>query len=425
MQVTSPRPISTHRVPPPRVHSSCDFVQALMKLQRAAQLITSARELDPLLDRVVNDIAASIGCVEVSVWLRDPDSDEMVLSGVRGCTLYKKGARFQIGCRGMVGHVAATGRMRYAPDVALDPYYVACELETRSEVDLPLKIDGEIIGVLSIDHKETNAFSRDQLQLFKALAGHIAVAIENARLFQHERQKRERMQNEAEEARAVQQALLLKAIPLVPGFAFETAWHPAGLVAGDWFDFIDLGDERYGIALADVSGKGMPAALLMSATRAILRSVAKLDASPSQTLVRLNQTLSEDFPMGKFVTMVYAVLNARSREIAVASAGHLRPLLINGDCTFLDVDTGLPLGLGASSYPEYTIQLKPGTRLLFYTDGITEAMNHHEEEYGHQRLLEHFLHPEACVEGLIQEVQRFGHRSDRTDDATAVLIRSR
>jgi sigma-B regulation protein RsbU (phosphoserine phosphatase) len=423
MATTLPRPLD--RRAPLRVNSSCDFVQALMKLQRAAQLITSTLDLDRLLDRVVNDIADSLGCVEVSVWLRDPGADEMVLRGVRGCTIYKKGNRLRIGQQGMVGHVAATGHMRYAPDVTLDPYYIACEPNTRSEVNLPLKVCGEVIGVLSVDHHQTNAFTNDQLQVFKALAGHIAVAIENARLFKLERLERERMQSEADEARAVQQAFLLKAVPLVPGFAFETAWHPAGAVAGDWFDFIDLGDERYGIALADVSGKGMPAALLMSATRSILRSLAKLHSSPSETLQHLNQTLSEDFPMGKFVTMIYAVLDARSREITVASAGHLRPLLINGECTFLDVDTGLPLGLGASSYPEKKIQLNPGTKLLFYTDGITEAVNRDEEEYGPARLLEHFLQPDACIEGLIEEVQRFGHGSDRTDDATAVLIRSR
>jgi sigma-B regulation protein RsbU (phosphoserine phosphatase) len=425
MPTTSTRSIGTRRSLPPRIHSSCDFVQTLMKLQRAAELITSTLDLDALLDRVVNDIADSIGCVEVSVWLRDPESDDMVLHGVRGCTAYKKGERLRIGHRGMVGHVAATGRMHYAPDVTLDPYYVSCELDTRSEASLPLKVRGEVIGVLSVDDTKTHAFSGDQLQILRALAGHIAVAIENARLFRVERYQRELMQNEAAEARAVQQALFLKAVPLVPGFAFETAWHPAGSVAGDWFDFIDLGDERYGIALADVSGKGMPAALLMSATRSLLRSFAKLDPSPGQTLMRLNQALSEDFPMGKFVTMVYAVLDARTREITVASAGHLRPLLINGECSYLDVDTGLPLGLGASSYPEYTVHLKPGTRLLFYTDGITEAMNCYDEEFGPARLLDHFLEPSACVEGLIEEVQRYGQGSERSDDATAVLIRSR
>ena len=223
----------------------------------------------------------------------------------------------------------------------------------------------------------------------------------------------------------MQQALFLKPVPLIPGFAFETAWHPAGAVAGDWFDFIDLGNERYGIALADVSGKGMSAALLMSATRAILRSVAPLRSSPAETLEHLNRILTEDFPPANFVTMVYGILDARSRELTLASAGHLRPLLINHHCAFLDLDTGLPLGLGPSSYPQRTITLDPGTQLLLYTDGITEAMNSTDEEYGPARLIEHFLDPQACVDGLIAEVQRFGGESERRDDATAVLIRSR
>jgi sigma-B regulation protein RsbU (phosphoserine phosphatase) len=257
------------------------------------------------------------------------------------------------------------------------------------------------------------------------LAGHIAVAIENARLFQRERRERERMQQEAEEARTLQQGLFQKAVPLVSGFTFETAWHPAGTVAGNWFDFLDLGGERYGVVLADVSGKGLPAALLMSATRALLRSLAKIHSSPGQTLQHLNQTLLEDFPRGKFVTMIYGVLEARTREMTLASAGHLRPLLINDHCSFLDVGTGLPLGLGASSYPEHRIRLEPGTHLLLYTDGITEAMNQEEEEYGPARLLDHFLRPEACVEGLLKEVQHFCSASEHTDDATVVLIRSR
>ncbi|MBV9227353.1 MAG: SpoIIE family protein phosphatase [Acidobacteriaceae bacterium] len=422
---TAPRTISTQSVIPPRIQNSCDFVQTLMKLQRAAQLITSTLDLDALLERVVNDLATSIGSVEVAVWLRDPGANEMVLCGVRGCTKYQKGSRLKIGLQGIVGHVAATGRLHYAPDVHRDPYYLPCEVDTHSAVSIPLIIGGEVIGVFLVDHNQIGAFSNDQLQVLEALAGHIAVAIENARLFQRERHEREQMQREAEEARTLQQALFQKAVPLVPGFTFETAWHPAGTVAGDWFDFLDLGGERYGVVLADVSGKGMPAALLMSATRALLRSLAKIHPSPGQTLTHLNQTLLEDFPKGKFVTMIYGVLEARTREMTLASAGHLRPLLINGHCSFLDVDTGLPLGLGTSSYPEHRIKLESGAKLLLYTDGITEAMNQQYEEYGPARLVEHFLQPEACVEGLIEEVQHFGSGSEHTDDATVMLIRSR
>ena len=422
---TFPATAQTKHAIPPRIHSSCEFVQVLMKLQRATYLIASTLDLDALLERVVTDIATSIGNVEVAVWLRDDETDEMVLHGVRGCTSYKKGARLQIGREGMVGYVAGTGKMRYAADVHNDPYYIACEPATRSEVTIPLKAAGTVIGVLSIDHCQVDAFSSDQLQVLQALAGHVAIAVENARIFKHERFERERMQRESADARAMQRALFLKPVPLIPGFAFETAWHPAGSVAGDWFDFIDLGHQRYGIALADVSGKGMSAALLMSATRALLRSIAPLCSSPAQTLEHLNRTLTDDFPSGKFVTMVYGVLNASTRELTLASAGHPRPLLINGHCSFLELDTGLPLGLGASVYPERAVTLDPGTRLLLYTDGITEAMDRTEEEYGPARLIQHFLVPEACVDSLIAEVQRFGARTDRTDDATAVLIRSR
>lgn len=410
---------------PVTVQNSCDFVQALIKLQRAAQLITSTVELDPLLDRVVNDLAASIGNVEVSVWLRDEGSEYMVLRGVRGCTRRLKGARRRIGGEGMVGHVAGTGNMRYASDVRLDPYFVACELNTRSAVTIPLLAKGDVIGVLAIDHCEPNAFSDDQLHVLQALAGHVAIAIENSRMFTRERLLHERMQSEAQEARTIQQALIPKSSPLIPGFAFDTAWEPAGAVAGDWFDWIPLSSGRLGIVLADVSGKGIPAALLMTATRATLRTLARLELSPGETLKQLNHMLIADLPANKFVTMIYGVLDPKSREITFASAGHLRPLLINGKCDFVPVDTGLPLGLAASTYPEHTVHLKPGTKVLLYSDGITEAMDRDDQEYGPARLVQHFLRPEACVDALFEEVQRFSAGSTHTDDATAVLIASR
>src|SRR5271163_34988 len=408
----SPATVQTRRAMPSRIHSSCEFAQVLMKLQRATNLIASTLDLDALLERVVNDIADSMGDVKVGVWLRTNDTDEMVLHGVRGSEKHRKGDRLQIGQRGMVGHVAATGKMRYAHDVQQDPYYIACEPGIRSEVSIPLKSAGSVIGVLCVAHNQTDAFSEDQLRVFQALAGHIAIAIVNARLFGRERFARERMQQESAEARVIQQALFLKPVPLIPGFAFETAWHPAGAVAGDWFDFIDLGNERYGIALADVSGKGMSAAILMSATRSLLRSLAPLYSSPAQTLEHLNRIITEDFPMGKFVTMIYAVLDAPAREITFASAGHLRPLLIDHHCSFLELDTGLPLGLGVSSYPHRTITPARDTQLLLYTAGITEAMDRKEEEYGQARLIEHFQQPGACVDSLIRDVRRFGAGSD-------------
>ena len=175
--VSLPDAVQTVHEIPPQFPSSCEFVQTLMKLQRATYLIASTLDLDNLLDRVVNDIASSIGNVEVAVWLRDGVSDHMVLRGVRGCTVYHKGERLQIGRQGMVGHVSATGKLRYAPDVDEDPYYLRCEPSTRSEVCIPLTAGGSVIGVLVVDDHRIDAFSEEQLHVLQALAGHIAIAV--------------------------------------------------------------------------------------------------------------------------------------------------------------------------------------------------------------------------------------------------------
>ncbi len=145
---------------PARIHSSADFTQTLMKLQRATALIASTLDLEEIVDRVVNEIASSIGSVEVAVWLRSDDMSEMVLQGVRGCRKFAKGNRLQIGRQGMVGHVAASGKTHYAADVRIDPYYIACEPGTRSAVSIPLRTGESVMGVLSIDHREADGFSR-------------------------------------------------------------------------------------------------------------------------------------------------------------------------------------------------------------------------------------------------------------------------
>jgi sigma-B regulation protein RsbU (phosphoserine phosphatase) len=407
------------------MRTSCDFTQVLMKVQRATHQIASTRDCSALLNRVVSDIASTIGNVEVCVWLRDDHSGDMILQEVRGCSHYAKGHQLRLEPKsGMVGWTAASGKMRYAPNVFEDQYYVACEEATRSEVTIPLLSGNQVTGVLCVSHRQFDAFTDDHLTVLEALAGHIAIALENARAFACEREERERLERESADARVIQQGLFQKPLPVVSGFAFETAWHPAGAVAGDWFDFIELGNQRYGITLADVSGKGMSAALLMSATRALLRSIAPQHASPAETLAALNRSLMDDFPSGKFVTMIYGILDAPARTFTAASAGHPLPLVINGHPSFLALDTGIPLGLGTSAYPECTVHLPPGTNVLLYTDGITEAANPAEDEYGPARLLQHFSAPDACINGLIDEVQRYSAGSDRPDDATAVLIRS-
>jgi sigma-B regulation protein RsbU (phosphoserine phosphatase) len=402
-------------------------VKDLLKLQKAAQKISSILDLDRLIDKVVNDVARSFGCVEADIYLHDEERGELVLAcahGCAGCEVCGVGNSLKIGKQGMVGYVAGTGQMRYAPDVRKDPYYIGCDECTLSEVAIPLHVDAKLIGVFTASHPELDAFPAEQLRLLQALCSHVAVAVHNARRFQQERDQREEMSREANEARKIQEALLPRCSPYIPGFAVTGLSTPAGAVGGDWYDFIAFDDGRWGLVLADVSGKGTAAALLMSATRGMLRSLASA-CCPSEVLTKLNTLLVNDFPSGRFVTMLYAILDPATRTLRFASAGHLRPLLIeDSQARFLDTERGLPLGIGPGGYSEAQVQLAPGSRLLFYSDGITEATNPECDEYGAERLEKHFRQSDASPESILEDVRRFADGAGLEDDATVILVKA-
>jgi len=400
------------------------LVEDLQRVQKAAQSITSILDLDQLLNSVVNEVAKSFGCLEAGVYLHDEEHGEMVMAGVQGCSLRHKGHRLKIGVEGMVGYVASTRMMRYAPDVRLDQYYVSCEHDTLSEVAVPLLVGDRLVGVFTASHPEVDGFPRQQLRILQALCDHVAVAINNARRLQSERAERAEFDREAQEARAIQQALLPKSSPYIPGFVVSGRSVPARAVGGDWYDFIPFPDGRWGLVLADVSGKGTAAALLMSATRGAFRSLAEACCTPSEVLTKLNQLLVDDFPAGKFVTMVYGVLDPATRTVVFANAGHLRPLLIDDQGEhFLDTERGLPLGLGCcGGYSESRVTLSEGSRLVFYSDGITEAENAQEEEYGAGRLAEHAMLPGASAVSIVDNVHSYVNGSNLRDDASVVFV---
>jgi sigma-B regulation protein RsbU (phosphoserine phosphatase) len=398
-------------------------VEDLQKLQKAAQKITSILDLDQLIDNIVNDVARSFGCVEAGIYLHDEVRGEMVLAGVHGCTVNHKGHCLKIGKEGMVGYVASTGQMRYAPDVRKDDYYIACEDSTLSEVAIPLHVGERLVGVFTASHPELDGFPRQQLRILQALCDHVAVAVHNARRFQSERAERETMSREAAEARVMQQALLPKSSPFIPGFVISGLSVPAGAVGGDWYDFIPFPDGRWGLVLADVSGKGTAAALLMSATRGMLRSLAEACCSPGEVLTKLNSLLVDDFPAGKFVTLVYAVLDPATRNVIFANAGHLHPLFIDENgAQFLDTECGLPLGISCGDYSETSVTLSRGSRLVFYSDGITEAVDAEDQEYGLERLAEHAVGTEASAVSIVDDVRCFANGSGVRDDATVVFV---
>jgi sigma-B regulation protein RsbU (phosphoserine phosphatase) len=403
-----------------------DQVEDLLKLQKAAQKISSILDLDQLVDKVVNEIARSFGCLDSDIYLHNEERGELSLvcaHGCTGCDLHGPGHSLKIG-KGIVGYVASTGQMYYAPDVRQDPYYIGCEETTLSEVGIPLHVEGQLVGVFTASHTELDAFNPCQLRLLQALCSDVAVAVHNARRFQQEQRQREQMTSEAREARVIQQALLPKASPSIPGFTVSGLSIPVGAVGGDWYDFIPMDTGRWGLVLADVSGKGTAAALLMSATRGILRSLVEAACTPGEVLTKLNRVLVEDFPAGRFVTMVYAVLDPAKRTLTFANAGHLRPLLMTGSSAqFLDAERGIPLGLGPGGFSEVEVKLPMGSRVVFYSDGITEAENPADEEYGWARLQEHFLQSDASAESLLDDVRSFADGSGLRDDASVILVK--
>jgi sigma-B regulation protein RsbU (phosphoserine phosphatase) len=403
------------------------LIQDLFLLQRVAQRINSNLDLDALLEEIVNDVSQTFGCSRLAVFLKEDQTNELVVGEDCGgdAEHYIKGERIKIGEFGIVGHVAATGETYYAPDVTLDPYYEVGDDQTRSEVAIPLRSHGQLIGVFNAEHKDLDGFSPGRIQLLEALAGHVATAIENARMFQRERMEKERMLQELNEAQRIQQTLFPSQPPDIPRFVIHGLCQPCQEVGGDWYDYIPLQDGRLGIVLADVSGKGMGAALLMSSTRTVLRLVAESGLPPAEVLCRVNRVLLKDFPTAKFVTMVYALLDPKSGSLIFASAGHLPPLLVDSSgAHFLETEAGFPLGTRERSFSERAIEMTAGSRLVFYSDGVTEAMNSSFEEYGEARLREHTANPSASVQSLLNDVRTFTDGYSASDDVTVVMVQA-
>jgi sigma-B regulation protein RsbU (phosphoserine phosphatase) len=416
---TFPRP-TAERVPAP---FSSDNSEDLLMLHHAAREMGSILDLDLLIERIVHDVSRWFGVLESNIYLRE--GKDMTLAAVHGCSLHRKGHSLRLGA-GIVGHVALTGRMHYAPDVRVDPYYLPCEPNTRSEVGIPLTVDGEVIGVFTASHPDVDAFCEEKLRLLQALGCHIEVAVQNARLFREQRLARQRMDREAQEARQIQEALFPKSSPLVPGYRISGFSLPAGAVGGDWYDFIPLRQGRWGLVLADASGKGTAAALMMSAARGILRSLAEDCAAPGEVLDCLNRLLLNDFPVGRFVTMLYAVLDPAARTLTIANAGHPWPLLANGSAMHvISGANGLPIGFAQEKFSESSIELAPGSRVLFYSDGISEAENAKGEDYGSRRLQQLLSsRRQICAEEVVEDARAFVADHGLQDDATVILVKA-
>jgi phosphoserine phosphatase RsbU/P len=330
---------------------------------------------------------------------------------------------------GFIGQVALSGEPKICADVRTDPVYINARDKTRSEMVAPIISNDEVIGVFDLESDELNAYSEDDLQVLMMLASQVAIIIEKVMLHEQLIEK-QRLEGQLEVARQVQLELLPPRDPQLPGYDISAYNYSTEEVSGDYYDWVRIYEDQIGLVIADVSGKGVPAALLMAFLRASLRAATHIGYSPHISMAKVNYLLWESIERNQFVTAFYGILDATNRSLSYSNAGHNPALLLdtNGDIRFLERG-GLPLGMFKETrYHEYYLTLEAGQLLLLYTDGATEAMNARGEEFGRDRLARAVktsahLSAKELVTTLHDTVMDWTDGQGPSDDATFFVIK--
>lgn len=331
----------------------------------------------------------------------------------------------------LMGYLLSNPNMFETDALNLDSPALNQMREEGVQVAVPLVSQGELIGLLSLGKRLSDqAYSIDDKQLLRSLAAQAAPALRSAQLIQQQKAEaaeRERMEQELKVARVIQQTLLPAKVPALDGWEMDVYWQPAYSVGGDFYDFIPLDDGRMCIIAADVTDKGIPAALVMASARSILRAATERLRSPGAILNRANNTLCPDIPDKMFITCLCVILDPKTGYMHIANAGHNLPYLRrDGDVIELKA-TGMPLGLLPNMpYDEVDYQILPGDTMLMFSDGIDEAHNPQREMFGFDRmrdLVKNHADGTTLIQRLLEELRLFtGPDWEQEDDVTFVLI---
>lgn len=301
----------------------------------------------------------------------------------------------------------------------------------RSLLAVPLSVKGDVLGVMLLEEAGPSRRLRERrLEIITGITQQAALAVQNDRL-QQEKAERERLERELQLAREIQQTFMPAHSPDLPGWELAFGWHAARQVAGDFYDFFELPDQRMGLVIADVADKGMPAALFMALTRTLMRAAALEETSPAAALARVNDLLTPDAQGGMFVTLFYAILSLETGELTYANAGHNRPLLLRSGTGKLEQLAKGAMALGVMEgirHEERVASLEPGDYVIFYTDGVTEAFSPEGETYEEKRLRA-MIHAAAgssaqeMLEGIDDSVAAFIGDAAPSDDRTTMVLR--
>ncbi|MBC7912100.1 MAG: SpoIIE family protein phosphatase [Pyrinomonadaceae bacterium] len=337
--------------------------------------------------------------------------------------------RLKVG-EGIIGYVAQNGEPVISPDVRRDARYINARPETQSEMVAPIISNDEVVGIFDLESDELNAYTHDDMQVLLLLASQVAIIIEKVMLHEQLVEKK-RLQGQLEVARQVQLQLLPASDPVIADFDISAYNFSTEEVSGDYYDWVRIYDDQLGIVIADVSGKGVPAALLMAFLRASLRAAIHIGYAPHISMAKVNYLLWESIERNQFVTAFYGVLDTSNRTLAYSNAGHNPALMMSADGSAHFIERGgLPLGMFRDTrYYEYYLSLEPGQVLVLYTDGVTEAANKSDEEYGRERLEQRVregrhLGARELIDFIQQDVLAFTEGRGADDDITFFVIKA-
>jgi sigma-B regulation protein RsbU (phosphoserine phosphatase) len=330
---------------------------------------------------------------------------------------------------GLVGYAAQHKQAVLVRDVRRDARYIETNPETRSELAVPLIYKDNVIGVLDLEHTKRGFFTDDHQRTITTLAAQIAIAIENARLYEQVARQEKRLERDLAMARELQFRLLPQSRPKLANLEIAAKFSPARAIGGDLYDFLSYSNSRLALAIGDISGKGAPAAIYAALVSGILRSHAPMEPGPAEMLAAVNYSLAERRIDGQFVSLIYAVWDDESRTLQVANSGLPRPVYCHKGKPQLIEATGLPLGLfDDAEYDEFTFQAEADDVFVFFSDGILDATNKAGDLFGRTRL-EKIINgcygnsAESIVKSVFKAAAEHAKGVETFDDQTVVAIK--
>lgn len=348
---------------------------------------------------------------------------------VRNFELEAERSRMMRYGEGLVGYAIRTGECVVIPDVSKDPRYEAGRPSTRSEIVVPIFRGTRSIGALNLESDRMGAFSEEDVPLLRFFADAAAITLERAILHQNLLEK-EQLDSQLKTAHAVQSHLLPPSAPRVAGYDMAGLSLPAFAIGGDYYDFIPMPQGQLGLVTADVSGDGVPAALVMASFRALLRAFILRELDPSQIVETINRMLADFTGQSDFVSCFYGLLDPGSGQLSYVNCGHNPPVFLTADGAIQALDwSGPALGLFSEArYQTSQLELAPGDLLVLYTDGLTEARNNEGDFFEVERLeamlrLNKSLPADGISQMIIREARHFTGSEVFSDDVTLVVVK--